>query len=121
MPCLSSGTGESELDLDIIPDIEDMVSVCAGLVIIDKESNIVRLFHYTTQEYFERIQESWNPRTQQEIVSACLTYLSFDPFRSGSCPDDRQLKSKLKKNLFLDYDSRFWGHHARAVQMQCME
>jgi hypothetical protein len=50
--------GESELDPDNIPDVEDMVSICAGLVTIDDESNIIRLVHYTTQEYFERIRES---------------------------------------------------------------
>lgn len=70
--------GDEELDCDNIPDIEDIISVCAGLVIVDKESNIVRLVHYTTREYFERIRESWNPGAQQEIALTCLTYLSFN-------------------------------------------
>jgi hypothetical protein len=68
--------GDSELDLANIPDVEDMVSVCAGLVTVDDESAIIRLVHYTTEEYFKDIQESWNPRAQQDIASACLTYLS---------------------------------------------
>src|ERR1700760_3640296 len=46
--------GEDNLDKDNIPSIEDIVSACAGLVIIDQESNIIRLVHYTAQEYFER-------------------------------------------------------------------
>ena len=46
--------GAPELDEDNLPEIEDMVSVCAGLVIVDKESDIIRLIHYTTQEYFQR-------------------------------------------------------------------
>lgn len=37
--------------------IEKMVSVYAGLVTIDKERGIIRLVHYTTQEYFERTQK----------------------------------------------------------------
>jgi hypothetical protein len=48
---------EAELDLENIPDVEDLLSVCAGLVIIDQESAIIRLVHYTTQEYFERIRD----------------------------------------------------------------
>lgn len=112
---------ESELDLDNVPEVEDMVSYCAGLVTIDDESNITRLVHYTAQEYFVGIRESWNPRAQQEITSACLTYLSFDPFRSGSCPDNEQFESRLEKNVFLDYASRFWGQHARTVQKQVFE
>jgi hypothetical protein len=33
-----------------IPDAEDMLSVCCRLVVIDKESEIIRLAHYTVQE-----------------------------------------------------------------------
>lgn len=107
---------ELELDEDNIPDIEDMVSVCAGLVTVDEESNIVRLVHYTTQEYFERIREDWNPRAQQEIASACLTYLSFKTFRAGSCPSNEDFEHRLTRNPFLDYAARHWGQHALTVQ-----
>ena len=37
-----------ELDRENITDIELIVSVCAGLVIIDEESDIIHLVHYTT-------------------------------------------------------------------------
>jgi hypothetical protein len=107
---------DEELDCDNIPDIEDIISVCAGLVIVDEESNIIRLVHYTTQEYFEQIRESWNPNAQQEIALTCLTYLSFNTFRSGSCPIDGQFKRRLEQNVFLDYAARYWGYHAQPVQ-----
>ncbi|KAF2470492.1 ankyrin repeat protein, partial [Lindgomyces ingoldianus] len=76
---------KEDLDPENVPDVEDLVSVCAGLVVVDKESAIIRLVHYTTQEYFERIREEWNPNFQLHIASTCLTYLSFRMFRSGSC------------------------------------
>jgi hypothetical protein len=44
---------EDELDEAAIPDAEDMFSACCGLVVIDKESEIIRLVHYTLQEYFQ--------------------------------------------------------------------
>jgi hypothetical protein len=44
---------ELEVDEENLTQIEDMVSVCARLVTVDKESNIIRLIHYTTQEYLE--------------------------------------------------------------------
>jgi ankyrin repeat protein len=115
---LAVEVGESELDPDNIPDVQDMVSVCAGLVAVDEESNIIRFVHYTTQEYFERIRETWNPRAQQDIASTCLTYLSFDPFRSGSSSNNKELKRRLVENVFLDYAARNWGWHARTVQEQ---
>ncbi|KAF1808265.1 ankyrin [Eremomyces bilateralis CBS 781.70] len=111
-----TANGNRELDRDNIPDIDDVISVCAGLVIVDKESNIVRLVHYTTQEYFEQIREIWNPTAQQEIASACLTYLSFHVFRDGSCSSDDDLDSRLKEYPLLDYAARYWGYHIRSVQ-----
>ena len=46
--------GAFKLDEENLPEIEDIVSVCAGLVTVDQESDIIRFVHYTTQEYFER-------------------------------------------------------------------
>jgi hypothetical protein len=75
--------GEAELDKDNITPIEDMVSVCAGLVIVDEESRIIRLVHYTTQEYFERTQKKWFPTAEADITTICVTYLSFTVFGYG--------------------------------------
>jgi hypothetical protein len=46
--------GETKLVLDNICSKDHMLSVCAGLVTIDKGSDIIRLVHYTTQVYFEQ-------------------------------------------------------------------
>ena len=61
--------GEPALDQDNLPELENMVSVCAGLVTIDEDSNVIRLVHYTTQEYFERTQSHWFPNAQTDITS----------------------------------------------------
>ncbi|KAF2466052.1 uncharacterized protein BDR25DRAFT_185539, partial [Lindgomyces ingoldianus] len=107
---------EEELDQENIPHVDDIVSVCAGLVTIDEESNIIRLVHYTTQEYFEQIRERWNYSAQYGIASSCIRYLCFKPFRSGSCPSNAAFESRLEQNIFLDYSARYWGQHALAVQ-----
>ena len=49
-PC--SEGWQLELDEDNLPEIEDMLSACAGLVTVDEESDVVRLIHYTAGEYF---------------------------------------------------------------------
>ncbi|KAL6366095.1 hypothetical protein LRP88_00191 [Fusarium phalaenopsidis] len=46
--------GSTHFDQCNISDMDDVVSVCAGLVVVDPGRDIVRLVHYTTQEYFER-------------------------------------------------------------------
>ncbi|OAA61406.1 ankyrin repeat-containing domain protein [Cordyceps fumosorosea ARSEF 2679] len=91
---------EPDYDEDNIPQLEDVISVCAGLVIVDEKSNVVRLVHYTTQEYFERRQDKWLPEAEWRIARACIRYLftwrSWKPpasrpylFLSSDVPADR--------------------------------
>ncbi|RPB14017.1 hypothetical protein P167DRAFT_477962, partial [Morchella conica CCBAS932] len=40
-----------ELDELDLPDIATLLDICAGLVIIDEDTNTIRLAHYTVQEY----------------------------------------------------------------------
>jgi len=113
--------GDKELDDDNRPDIEELVSFCAGLVTVDEESNVVRLVHYTTQDYLKKIREERMPITQCEITSTCLTYLCFDSFKSGSCKTDAEFEDRLEQNWFLDYSARYWGYHAATVQESVSE
>ena len=107
--------GESRLDEDNLVEIEDIVSVCAGLVTVNEESGIIRLVHYTTQEYFERTQSHWFPEAEREITSVCVTYLSYEEFESGICQNDDEFQKRLQSNTLYDYASHNWGHHARAA------
>src|SRR5436305_1770017 len=56
--------GTTELDDDNLLDIEIILAVCAGLVILDEQFSVVRLVHYTTQEYLDSIQEQRFPEAQ---------------------------------------------------------
>ena len=104
--------GDLKLDEQNIPKIEDMVAVCAGLVTVDNKSGIIRLVHYTTQEYFERTQKSWFPTAESDITMICVTYLSFSAFESGPCQNN-DLKARLQSYPLYDYAATNWGHHAR--------
>ena len=109
---LAIKVGDSDFNEKSRPDVEDMVSVCAGLVTVDEESKIIRLVHYTTQEYFERTQESWFPNAEDDITIACVTYLSFSTFESGFCATDEEFEERLQSNQLYDYAACNWGYHA---------
>ncbi|KAL2870702.1 ankyrin repeat domain-containing protein [Aspergillus lucknowensis] len=98
--------GQPYLDEANISDVEDIVSVCAGLVIVDEQSNIFRLVHYTTQEYFERTWTEWFPNAQQNIAATCITYLSFDCFENCQV-------GHLDKYPLYRYAAQNWGRHGR--------
>ena len=110
--------GEEEPGPQNMLDVEDLVSVCAGLVVVDPESAIIRLVHHTMQEYFERIHHAWYPTGQLQIAVACLEYLSFIAFRSGSCSTDEEFEQRLQQNQFLDYAAKHGGSHVKAVECE---
>jgi ankyrin repeat protein len=107
--------GDSELDEDNIRDIDLIVSVCGGLVTIDENSNVIRLVHYTTQEFFDK-QEDWLKNADTHVAKICTTYLSFSVFESGICENNRTFKERLRLNPLYSYAARNWGYHANKVQ-----
>ena len=101
---------EDELDETAIPDAEDMLSVCCGLVVIDKESEIIRLVHYTVQEYFQDTLARWFPTAHLDIANTCISYLSFKDFSGGPVRTFEEARVRLKKPLFT-YAVDYWGYH----------
>jgi ankyrin repeat protein len=110
---LAAESGDEDFDEEALLDEDVLVSVCAGLVTIDQESNIIRLVHYTTQEYFERIRMNRFPDAQACIATACLAYISFDVFAEGYCRSDEEMETRMQKYPFLEYAAQHWGDHAR--------
>lgn len=117
---LAVEVGEPEFDPENLPDLDDMVSVCAGLVTVDEQSDIIRLVHYTRQEYFERTWAKWFPKAQEEIVQVCVAYLSLDIFKAEPWWTEIQRNhrgkikidaSPLREYPLLIYAAEFWGHH----------
>ena len=102
-----------ELDEDSLPEIEEMVSVCAGLVTIDHDGGILRLVHYTTQEYFEQTLDTSLPNAHFEIAKTCASYLSFSTFSGGSSFGNPWFGMLLEANPLYYYAACNWGHHAR--------
>ncbi|KAJ7218722.1 ankyrin repeat-containing domain protein [Mycena rebaudengoi] len=98
--------GATTLDADDMLDIEFIVSVCAGLLIVDQA---VRLVHHTTQGYIDRVQPSRFPHAQTEITSQCLTYLSFDDFRGHRSRDTWDL---CREHKLLSYAIYYCLMHA---------
>jgi hypothetical protein len=118
---LAVEVGKPELDEENLSKIEYMVSVCAGLVTVDEDSNIIRLVHYTTQEYFERTQTVWFPDAELNITTTCVTYLSFSTFKSGFCQTDAEFEERLRLNQLYDYVVHNWGYHARKALTLCQQ
>lgn len=112
---------EPRLDQENLTEVEELISVCAGLVTFDEESDIIRLAHYTTQEYFERTWISWIPNAEVDIMRTCLTYLSFDTFGVDFCKSCDDIEARLESNPLYDYAARNWGYHASTASIEVEE
>jgi Ankyrin repeats (3 copies) len=107
-----------ELDLENLPQVGDIVSVCAGLVAVNKDSNTIHLVHFTTQTYFEQTWSTWFSDAQRTIVLTLITYLSYEGFNAGFYPTDEAFEKRLKENPLYNYAAHNWGHHARGTSME---
>ncbi|KAJ7481304.1 ankyrin repeat-containing domain protein [Mycena galericulata] len=83
------------LDEDNIFAIEIILSVCAGLVIVDEQLSVVRLVHYTVQEYLDSIQPRQFPNAQTEIACSLFMFLAFGSISDLKNDSDRGLPSLL--------------------------
>ena len=102
-------------------------------MVVDDKTQIIRLVHYSAQEYLYDHRLSLFPDAQASILDTCLTYLSFDHFKRGPCgfeSDDfyhggmylrfnairvakcRFLPRRLAMFPFLQYAASNWGRHA---------
>ena len=105
---------DSSLDRDGIPERDTIVSVCAGMVSI-QAGGILAFIHYTVREYLERWEDKVFADLRVRIAHICLTYLLFDEFAAGPCPDDKSFESRLITNPFFTYAASFWGYHAQGL------
>ena len=124
---LSVEPGDTAMDEANFVDQETLSSACAGLVVVDHESQIVRLAHYTTQEYFDSQKDVLFSDGQKLLATTCLTYLSFDAFsnwqleESGyewfSLPPSSLATPDQSTTTYyplLRYAASFWHEHANS-------
>jgi hypothetical protein len=114
--------GLTRIDQDVLTDEDLLISVCLGLVTVDRDSKIIRLIHHTTQEYLERKGSEHFPDAETVIAVTCLTYLSnyvqWEPIISDR-PSDDEFQRRLTHYALVDYTARNWGRHALGPVESC--
>ncbi|KAK6343424.1 hypothetical protein TWF730_011013 [Orbilia blumenaviensis] len=89
-----------------------VLDICAGFIIVDEDSGIVRLAHETVQEYLLRKQidvaDAWT-----SLTKSCLGYLRFEQFSNPGFLDslgydDTTRLEKMKQIPFYLYTIRNW-------------
>ena len=94
--------GSPDLDDDNVPSIGILPSCCQGLVAIDKEASMVRLIHFTLQEYLRAHPELFGV-AHSTMAETCLSYLNSHKVKALSTSPSRDLRD----TPFLEYSSLY--------------
>lgn len=109
----------SKIDEDNFPTTNHITQACAPLVVIESGTQIVRLVHYTVQEYLERSNNPWMEKSQTIIANVCMSYLSFSKIRSIFSLSENNYDND--DNVLYKYAAEFWGHHTAEALAQGFE
>ena len=101
------------VDEEFIINPDDIIYSCAGLVTLDQKTNVIRMVHYSAQEYFSANRRTHFPHGHQDIATVCLKYLASNLFSNGRRKNKPEVNVQCENNPFLDYAGHFWGFHTR--------
>ncbi|KAK3995944.1 hypothetical protein QBC44DRAFT_386935 [Cladorrhinum sp. PSN332] len=122
---LAVETGEHDVDPDNLPDMQDLVSACLGLAVVDSKTDVIRLVHYTAYEYLRQLQDphrnlpgDHHPElSEHDVAHICLTYLLFPGLGGeGPCENEGSMLVRLNNYPLLRYAAVNWGFHAQKQQ-----
>jgi ankyrin repeat protein len=71
--------GDTNIQQNRVDEPEYVASVCAGMIQLDSEAQVIRPVHETAQDYFER-QANESAAAHLLIAATCLTYFLSDRF-----------------------------------------
>jgi ankyrin repeat protein len=101
----------NEMDHLNKPSTAMLTRVCRGLVIVNESNDVIQLAHRTLQDYLMSLYTTEIGAIHNTICSACLTYLSFDVFRTGPCPTPDGFQHRRTSHVFQRYAAGHLGYH----------
>ena len=106
--------GSPNFNIDNVPSIGTLLSCCQGLIVVDKKASVVRLIHFTLQEYLRAHLKLFST-AHSTMAETCLSYLNSQQVKALSTIPSLDLQS----TPFLEYSSVYWGAHANRDLSDC--
>ena len=114
----------------IAQDIKILISSWMYVVVwylLTKQDNVVRLVHYSFQQYLE---DNWNiayPNSQRKIAKICITYLMLEDFSPKAMEEAEEFRTEFQdgtsqpisqaqwqdSHRFFAYVAAYWSEHVR--------
>ncbi|RYC57697.1 hypothetical protein CHU98_g8515 [Xylaria longipes] len=119
LEALSVRPGDLNLDPTGMPSMEKIIQAAGGLLVLDADSNIVRLVHDSLRDYLHRNQADILGTPHLFILDTITTYLEFQAFdnKQYQIISENWLEIELLKSShkLLDYACRYWNFHLRSI------
>ncbi|SPJ82569.1 uncharacterized protein FTOL_09974 [Fusarium torulosum] len=115
--------GEDHLSHDDVPVSRLIKEVCAGLVIVEPNEQLVMLSHHSFREWLVHYMPTIThllPGSEEPnafIAKKCLALLSFKDFSTTAQFDQEVLRRLLDQYVMVGYAARCWGVHAQLVPL----
>ncbi|KAH6911303.1 hypothetical protein BKA70DRAFT_56704 [Coprinopsis sp. MPI-PUGE-AT-0042] len=93
---------------------EILISVCCGLLVIEEETQQVRLVHYTAKAILQALLVKVVPYPHSLLAAVCMNRLSNRGFQRSSINSKSDLDTALKASPLLPYAYHAWSEHAQA-------
>ncbi|KAH6889054.1 ankyrin repeat domain-containing protein 50 [Coprinopsis sp. MPI-PUGE-AT-0042] len=91
-----------------------LISLCGGLIVVEEESRLVRLVHYTAKKTLEDLLHEEFPHPHALLATVCMTHLTECSFQDTAISSDDEFRNTLEDDPLLAYASEAWAFHARA-------
>ena len=99
-----------ENGMEDLTDPDFFVHCCFGLVVIDKETSIIRLVHFSVNEYLQDRRSEFFPNADDILTFSCLSYMFIYQSELDHCLESLSVANDNAP--FLTYAARHWGIHA---------
>ena len=89
------------------------VESCFGLTIIDKETSVVRLVHFSVKEFLELKRDELFDDPESALAGSCLAYMTLCLKSYLKLESVKRESTDLSDWPFWNYAAGQWGLHAR--------
>ncbi|KAH7207369.1 hypothetical protein DER44DRAFT_746830 [Fusarium oxysporum] len=109
-----------------ISRVNQLVSVCCGLVVVDEATDKIRLAHFTTQGYFNMNHQNWLKKGHTNVTLKCLQYLlmpnTLRPSNREPGLNDSdnpfEVILRIMKLLLRGYALMNWAKHSKLSETE---
>ncbi|KAH6884769.1 hypothetical protein BKA70DRAFT_136865 [Coprinopsis sp. MPI-PUGE-AT-0042] len=101
------------VELGRLAPVETLISVCCGLLVLEQETSIVRLVHYTAKPVLRKLVLQPIPEPHALLSAVCMARLRDSGFQRSALASAEELDAALNSTPLLLYAYHAWAIHGR--------